>query len=274
MRLACLTAALLLSVPVHAQDAGALRARHTALQAQLATSPFGRPLHVESTLNGGTHKGDIHAVVDQPYAAVSAALSRPGHWCDILTLQVNIKRCQASNESLLAFITRKPRHGVGDAHQIDFRFDVPAKRADYLEVLLNAPSGPMGTRDYRIRLEATPLDAKRTLLHLTYTYTLGTMARLAMDTYLAGPGRDKTGFTIVERKPDGSPVYVDGVRGAIERSVMRYYLAIDASLPGGQPLETRLTRWYSAIERHPQLREPVGRDEYVEMKRREAASAS
>jgi hypothetical protein len=268
----CLAAAVLLSAPVQAQDAAGLRARHTALQTQLAKSPFGRPMHVESTVNGGTHKGEIHAVVDQPYAAAAAALARPGHWCEILTLQVNVKRCQASNEALAAFITRKPRDGVGDAHQIDFRFNVPARRADYLEVKLNAPSGPMSTKDYEIRLEATPLDAKRTFLHLTYTYTLGTMARVAMEAYLAGPGRDKTGFTIAERKPDGSPVYVDGVRGVVERSAMRYYLAIDASLPAGQPLDTRLTRWYSGVERYPQLRERVGRDEYVEMKRREAAS--
>lgn len=258
--------------PVLAQDAAGLRARHTALQTQLAKSPFGRPLHVESTANGGAHKGDIHAVVEQPYAEVSAALVQPGQWCEILTLQVNIKRCQASNGALAAFVTRKPRDGVGDAYQIDFGFKVPARRADYLQVTLNAPSGPMGTRDYEIRLEATPLDAKRTFLHLTYAYTLGTMARLAMDAYLAGPGRDKTGFSIMERRPDGSPMYVDGVRGAIERSAMRYYLAIDASLPAGQPLEARLTRWYSGIERHPQLRERVGRDEYVQMKRREAAS--
>ena len=258
--------------PVLAQDAAGLHARHTALQTQLAKSPFGRPLHVESTANGGAHKGDIHAVVEQPYAEVSAALAQPGQWCEILTLQVNIKRCQASNGALAAFVTRKQRDGVGDAYQIDFGFKVPARRADYLQVTLNAPSGPMGTRDYEIRLEATPLDAKRTFLHLTYAYTLGTMARLAMDAYLAGPGRDKTGFTVVERKPDGSPVYVDGVRGAIERSAMRYYLAIDASLPAGPPLDARLARWYSAIERHPQMRERVGRDEYVEMKRREAAS--
>jgi hypothetical protein len=268
----CLAAAILFSLPVHAQDAAGLRARHAALQADLARSPFGRPLHVESTVDGGTHKGDLHAVLEQPYAAVSAALTRPGHWCEILTLQVNVKRCQASNATLRAFVTRKPRDGVADAHQIDFRFDVPAKRVDYLHVTLNAPTGPMGTRDYEIRLEATPLDAKRTFLHLTYAYTLGAMARLAMETYLFGPGRDKTGFSIVERKPDGAPVYVDGVRGVVERSAMRYYLAIDASLPAGQALDARLTRWYSGIERYPQLRERVGREEYVEMKRREAAS--
>ena len=202
----------------------------------------------------------------------------PAHWCDILTLQVNVKRCDASNEALIAFIARKPRDRVSDAHRIDFRFELAAKRADYLQVALNAAAGPMGTRDYEIRLQATPLDAKRTFMHLSYGYTLGSMARLAMDAYLAGPGRDKVGFSVIERRPDGSAVYADGVRGVAERSAMRYYLAIDASLqalsaPPGQRLDVRLRRWYSETARYPQLKEKVGADEYVEMKRREAASS-
>jgi hypothetical protein len=269
--------ALLVSGHAEAQDSGALRARHAALQQQLAGSPFGRPLHVESAVEGGTHKGEVHAVLDQPYAAAAAALARPAHWCDILTLQINIKRCEVSSETLVAFVTKRPRDPVSSAHRIDFRFDVAARRADYLHVALNAPSGPMGTRDYEIRLEAAPLDARRTFIHLSYGYTLGAMARLAMDAYLVGPGRDKTGFSVAERRSDGSPVYVDGVRGVAERSAMRYYLAIDASLgalavPPAQRLDARLRRWYTEAARYPQLKEKVGADEYVEMKRREAAS--
>jgi hypothetical protein len=278
LRPCLLLCALLAPAYAQAQDGAALRARHAALQQQLAGSPFGRPLHVESAVNGGAHKGDVHAVLDKPYAAVAAALARPAHWCDILTLQINVKRCEASNEALIAFITKKPRDPVSSAHRIDFRFDVAAKRADYLQVALNAPSGPMGTRNYEIRLEAAPLDAKRTFIHLSYGYTLGSMARLAMDAYLVGPGRDKTGFSVVERRPDGSPVYVDGVRGVAERSAMRYYLAIDASLealavPPAQRLDARLRRWYSEAARYPQLKEKVGADEYVEMKRKEATAS-
>jgi hypothetical protein len=277
LRVSLLLCALLASAYAQAQDGGALRARHAALQPQLAASPFGRPLHVQSAVNGGTHKGDVHAVLDQPYAAVAAALARPAHWCDVLTLQINIKRCEASDQALAAFITKKPRDPVSSAHRIDFRFEVAAKRADYLQVALNAPSGPMGTRDYEIRLEAAPLDAKRTFVHLSYGYTLGSMARLAMDAYLVGPGRDKIGFSVLERRADGSPVYVDGVRGVAERSAMRYYLAIDASLQAlaaapAQRLDARLRRWYAEAARYPQLKEKVGADEYVEMKRREAAS--
>jgi hypothetical protein len=237
--------------------------------------PFGKALRVESSAEGGRHQGEIRAVVEQPHSVVAPALARSAHWCEILTLQVNIKRCTSNGESLTAFITRKPRDPVDSAHRIDFRFQVSATNADSLQVALSAPSGPVGTRDYEIRLEAVPLDARRTSIRMTYAYTLGIMARLAMEAYLSGAGREKVGFSVVERLPDGRPVYVDGVRGVVERSAMRYYLAIAAtvaalSIPPAQRLDARARSWYAAITRYPQLREQVGADEYVEMKRREA----
>jgi hypothetical protein len=76
----------LIAGPAQAQDASALRARYTALTEQLANNPFGRPLHVESSASGGAHKGQIYAVVAQPYPVVASALARREGWCRILTL--------------------------------------------------------------------------------------------------------------------------------------------------------------------------------------------
>jgi hypothetical protein len=263
------------SMPALAQDAAGLRARHAALKDQLANSGFGRPLHVESTIAGSAHKGEIFAVIERPFSAVVPALGRPAQWCEVVTLQVNVKRCEASDDEMSASITRRARDSVESAHRVDFRFDRVGATADYFHVVLNAPSGPVGTRDYAIKLEAAALDERRTFVHLSYAYTLGTMARWAMDAYLSGAGRDKVGFSVVEKQTDGQPVYVDGARGVIERSAMRYFLAVEAYLDtlGETParrLDARLRRWYAAISRYPQLREPVGPDEYVEMKRREA----
>lgn len=245
--------------------------------ARESDGPFGRSLRVESNASGGAHKGEIDAVIEHPYRVVAPALAQAAQWCDILTLQVNVKRCDASQDSLTAFITRKPRDTVDNAYRVDFRYagTVSAQR---LHVTLRAASGPMGTRDYEIELEATPLDSRRTSLHMSYAYTLGPMARLAMDAYLAGPGRDKYGFSVVDRLPDGRPVYVDGVRGVVERSAMRYYLAVEAHLeslgaPAAERLDARLRRWYTSVTSYPQLREPVGFDEYVDMKRRQAGPA-
>jgi hypothetical protein len=52
------------------------------------------------------------------------------------------------------------------------------------------------------------------------------MARMAMQAYLLTAGRDKIGFSITSKKADGPPTYIAGVRGAVERNAMRYYLAI------------------------------------------------
>jgi hypothetical protein len=264
--LGVLVLVLLISGSAQAQDAAALRSRHAALKEQLADSPFGRPLHVESSATDGAHKGHIYAVVEQPYGVVAPALTRPEGWCQILMLQVNIKRCSVdrSSEALAAFVTRKPRDGIESAHRIDFRYEPTTKTGDYLGVALSASAGPLGTRDYQIMLEATPLDSQRTFIHMSYAYTLGLVARTAMNSYLAGAGRNKRGFSV-----DG------GERGVVERSAMRYYLAVEAYLesldaPPERRLEARLRNWYEAITRYPQLHEAIGREEYVEMKRREA----
>jgi len=261
---AALLCLALIPVAAPAQDAVALRARHVELKARLANNAFGRPVHVESSINGGAHKGEIFAVIEKPYGVVAPALSRATNWCDILTLQVNVKRCKASENALSASITRKARDTADNSHQVDFRFGLAKSSPDYLHVELSAPTGPVGTRDYRIVLEAAPLDGKRTFIHLSYAYTLGTMARLAMDAYLAGAGRDKRGFSV----EGGDP------RGVVERSAMRYYLATEAYLESPQNLDARLRHWYTATARYPQLRESVSADEYVEMKRREALSAA
>ena len=151
---------------------------------------------------------------------------------------------------------------LGNAYAIgvEFRFQPARNASGRLHVEIGAESGPMGTRDYRIVVDAAPLDAGRTSLQMSYAYTLGWAARMAMDAYLATAGRDKPGFTV-----DG------GERGIAERGAMRHYLAIEAYLASQQDLEPRLRHWYAAIDRYPQLREAVSAEEYVEMKRREAA---
>lgn len=267
---ACLPALLCAAVlpgPVDAQDAGSLRSRHAALRQQLAASPLGRSVHVESDTSGNAHRGEIYAVIERPFGEVAAALRSPGHWCEMLMLQVNIKHCEAG-ETISAFITRRPRDAVESAHRIDFKVDVAAS-ADYLRVALGSRGGAMGTRDNELRLQAAPLDSRRTFMHMSYGYVLGSMARSALETYLATSGRDKVGFSVVGQAADGKPVYIDGARGVIERNAMRYYLAIEAFIESPNELEPRLRKWYAAIERYPQLREEVGADEYVEMKRRE-----
>jgi hypothetical protein len=208
---------------------------------------------------------------------VRAALHRAVQWCDVLILQANVKNCEASNsgaEALGIFIARKPADPPDRAYRTDFSYDVKAAAADYLHVALNAPEGPLGTTDYRIRLEAAPLDPNRTFLHLAYSYTLRGTTRMGMSMYLSTSGRDKVGFSVVDRTADGRPIYVGGVRGVVERNTMRYYLALEAYLgtldaPAPERIEKRLRAFHAGLERYPLQLHELELAEYLQIKRRD-----
>jgi hypothetical protein len=256
-----------------------LRARYTELREQLRNSNFHRPLHIDSAQAGDTLRGDVYAVLDHPFKEFSGALKDPSDWCNILILPFNTKYCHAVGgqgaANLLVRIGRRSDQPVEDAFRLDFVLQPVAATAEYFESRLDASRGPVGTRDYRIVVAAVPLDAGRTFMHLSYSYGFGFVGRLAMQAYLATAGADKVGFTVAGRGAGGQPVYIGGVRGAIERNVMRYYLAIDAHLaalgaPPEQRLEKRIATWFGETERYPlQLRE-MDRASYIAMKRFES----
>jgi hypothetical protein len=263
--------------PAEAQDARTLHARHAALRAELADNPFGRPLVVESSESAGEQNGAAYAVIEQPFKRVLAGLRHAEQWCAVLILQANVKNCAAPTPGALAiFVARKPTDSPGQAYRVAFGYEALAADADYLHVALNAPEGPLGTTDYRILLEATPLDASRTFLHLAYSYTLRSSARMGMNMYLATSGRDKVGFSIANRTPDGKPVYVGGVRGVVERNTMRYYLALEAYLstleaPAAERVEKRMRAFHAGLERYPKQLHELELGEYLGIKRRDTA---
>ncbi len=219
-------------------------------------------MHIDSTETGNSLQGDIYAVLDHPYAQVKQAMTDPSAWCDIMLLPFNTKACQANGSQLSVRIGRKSTQPVEQAYRIDFSFSNVATGSDFLETRLNAAQGPFGTRDYHINVEAIPLDNGHTFMHMSYAYGFGGTGRFAMQAYLATAGASKVGFT------------TDGVRGAVERNAMRYYLAIDAYLntmnvPTAQRVDRRIENWFSATERYPRQLHEMDRDEYVQMKRQE-----
>ena len=262
--------------PAAAQEAAVLRARHVALQERLASNQFGRPLMLESAQTSGDLKGDVYAVVDHPFSIVQQSLQSAENWCDILILHLNVKRCRVAGggKTLGLAVGRKFDQPIEDAYQLDFAYRVAAATADYLQVQLTAEEGPLSTRNYRIQVEAVPLDARRSVVHMSYAYGYGLAARMAMQAYLATIGSSKVGFTILEKKADGTPVYQGGVLGLLERNTMRYYLAIDAYLNAlplapGEQVERRIRDWYASTERYaPQLHE-MEQSDYLDMKRKE-----
>ena len=287
-RIAAALALLALSVSpwALADDGGgaaALRAKHGEIRDKLVHNGFGKPLYLESSEENGKLRGDVYAVVQHPFQTVVSGFADASGWCDVLILPYNTKHCHASGGAAATALTvrigRKAEQAPEDAHPITFRYAVQAKSTDYLRVALDAADGPLGTRDYRIVLEATPIDDKHTFIHLGYSYGFGSMARFAMQAYLATAGAKKVGFTVTGKDKDGNPQYVRGMLGATERNTMRYFLAIDAYLgslaaPEAQRVDKRLNDWYSASLKYPKQLSELERGEYLAMKRRETARLS
>jgi hypothetical protein len=265
---------------VQAQDAAALKARHAALQDKLANNQFGRPLYLESAQTSGDLKGDIYSVVEYPFATVEEAVKPAGQWCEILILHLNVKHCKATGGGETSIVSvaagRKFDQPIEDAYKLDFNHRVAKSAPDYVQVLLNADEGPFGTRNYRIQLQATPIDARKTFIHMSYAYGYGVAARMATQAYLATVGSQKVGFSFTERGADGKPVYIGGVLGLLERNTMRYYLAIDSylasqSAPPAERTEKALQTWYDATERYATQLHELEKSEYMEMKRKEVS---
>jgi hypothetical protein len=248
----------------------ALKAKHADLAERLAASPFGKPLLLEATDDRQRVTGDAYAVLEYPFSRASGPLSDPGQWCQILLLPFNTKHCETSSDApsalaLTIHVGRKYTTPLEKTHRLDFRFAPAVRSTDYMRVELSAPDGPFGTRDYRIVLEMTPLDDRRSFMHFGYSYAYGALARTAMQAYLATIGANKVGFT----QEDGRLVH--GMRGVMERNTMRYLLAIESYLRAQSTAEAErpakmVDDWFASVERYPRQLHELSRDEYVPMK--------
>jgi hypothetical protein len=276
--LTCMGARIARADDVDATAAASLHARYIGLQDRLGHNRFQRPLYLDSSETPERVTGDIYARIDYPFATVRAGLNNPGDWCDILSLHFNTKYCRAASGShgavLNVSIGRKYDEPLEEAYRVDFDYRVAAQTANYLQVRLDADAGPLGTRDYRIALEAVPLESGRTFIHFSYAFSYGLVARLALQVYLATIGRDKVGFALAGTQSGGQPVYIGGIRGLVERNTMRYYLAIEAFLGAlsaapQERLDRRLHAWFAAIERYPRQLHEMEQGEYLEMKHKE-----
>jgi 1-acyl-sn-glycerol-3-phosphate acyltransferase len=267
------------ALALQALGAGPLRAKFAALGPQLRNNQFQGPVYLDSAEGARVTQGDVYAVVNYPFGTVSAALDDPSHWCDVLILHLNTKYCRGSGEGagtrIEMRVGRKYDQPVGDASLLTFAWRAVSLSPEYMDIELDSPSGPFGTRDYRILLEAIPLDAGRSFIHLGYAFGYGPLGHVAMQGYLSTVASDKVGFTPAKPVTAGQPTeYVGGTRGLVERNTMRYYLAIDAYLaalsqPPAERAEKRLQTWFAATEKYPRQLHEMDGGAYLDMKRKE-----
>ena len=220
---------------------------------KLETSDFGLPLFLESFERDDTVHVDVYGIFDYSLSRVAEAVTVPANWCDIVSLHPNVKACtyrEKADAWLLTFyLGRKEYQLPEDTRPVICQYRNVDQQPGYLDVTLHAERGPFATKDHRMRFEALALDGNRTFVHVSYTYSDSVALRLATKIYFATLGRGKVGFTVTATGGNGEPVYIGGPRGAIERSAIRYYFAIQAFMntlysPEEQRFGVRIIDWY------------------------------
>jgi len=267
-----------------------LLAKYNMLTEQLNHNDYQRPLYMESSESSNALKGDIYAVVAYPFAAVETALSRPDNWCEALLLHINNRQCQVaqtgdSTSVVTLSVVRKYDQPIEQAYRLPFVYRKESKTLGYLATRLSADSGPMGTSNHQILLEAIPLPGNRSFLHFAYSYDSNFIAQATLQAYLSTFGSAKIGFSLVtpeavapnsngelSRELKAEPLYIRGARGLMERNAMRYYLAIDAYIANAsgpaneQQLSQRLDSWFTQSERYPKQLHETDRANYLRLK--------
>ena len=255
----------------------ALLADYQVIRSKLSHNPFGVPVYVQSLDQGDLLTAEVYGQVDYPLERLKAALAEPDGWCGLLALTLNVKACihdkHDEHRWLTLYMGRKFYQPPDKTNQVRFQFQPAVSTPGYFEVALSAADGPLGTRDYRIVMQATSIP-EGTLIHIRSAYRSSTASQWATSLYLTTLGRGKIGFSADGVDSDGQPKYVEGVRGTIERNTMRYYLALQAALetwdlPTNDRFEARIQHWFALTERYrPQLHE-MDRAEYLHAKRQE-----
>lgn len=269
---------LLANSPARA-DAGQLRAKYQQIESALKDNIFGIPVYLQSNGDNGTMHGDVFGIIHHPFRTVRNALATPSNWCEMIPRHLNVKACTyrsvAGECRLTIYSGRKFYEKADEVYQLDYRYQLEAKQKDYFITTLTAEDGPLDTGNYIITAEAIPLDETSTFIHFSYSYEHGFITSLAMSGYFATLASDKIGFTVVDKGANGELVYVDGVRGVIERNAIRYYFVIQSfldtlNIPAQEDrFEAGINNWFDLTERyHAQLYE-MDKKDYLNYKRQE-----
>ena len=241
----------------------------------LETSNFGLPLFLESFEHDKRMHVDVYGIFQYPFSSVADVLKSPGNWCDIVSLHPNVKACTSGEQTgawlLTFYLGKKDYQPPEDTRQIVCRYQNVEQHQRYMDVLLRVDQGPYATKDHRMRFEALPLEGGRTFVHVSYSYSDSAALRLATKIYFATLGRGKVGFTVTGTDGNGEPLYIGGPRGAIERSAIRYYFAIQSFMdtlppPEGNRFNRRISEWYDLTYRYKKQLFDLDKKDYLTFK--------
>lgn len=242
---------------------------------KLETNSFGIPLVVESFESDDRVHVDVYGIFNYHFSSVANSLKAPANWCDIVSIHPNIKACtyrELSGDWLLTLYPGGKEYQLPEEKRnVRYRYRVVSRQQEYLDIVLSADEGPFGTKSHRMRFEAVPIDGGRTFVHVSYAYSDSVALRLASKIYFATLGRDKVGFTVAGTDKNGNPDYIGGPRGALERSAVRYYFAIQSFMntlhsPEERRFSMRISEWHDRTARFRKQLFDLDKSEYIRFK--------
>lgn len=234
-----------------------------------------RPVQISSQESAEHLSGDLYATVEYGIATIQIAAASSERWCEIMLLLSNTLGCGANagdkNNQLQVIISSSKTADPTGTTPTEFQLKIANATSDYVNAALLANTGPMGTQNISLRLEAIPLSATRSFVHLHYSYDTHWMGNIAMQAYLQTKGRGKVGFTAVPGADASTTAYIGGTRGVIERNTMRYFLGLDCALAlsteqAPQRFKSMAQCWYGQVEKYPLQLHEMQRTEYLDMK--------
>jgi len=254
-----------------------LNDKYHKVEKELGESPFAVPFSIESFVSKTASHVDIYGTIQYPFDIVQNELLVPTNWCEILLPHINARACTYKKVNgtwlLNIYNVNKFSDPLEDAYQMKFEYRVSALQARYFDISLTAHEGPFHTKDHQFGLEAIPLDEDTTFIHLRYSYGYSSLAYMLMKLF----GGSKTGFSVTGTDSNGNPVYVDGLRGSVERNVVCYYLSILAyldarTISAEQRFEKQISQWYDLAGRYKKQLGEMEKKDYLTYKRHDQKS--
>ena len=228
--------------------------------------PF--PIAVQSELDGDLARVAVSARIPVAFTELQTFYRNDDAWCQGFFANVYVKACYKNGKLLRIFYDNNDEYqDLGDAFQFDYQVVEQTLNNQHLYISLRADSGPLGSEDYRLSIEAEAQSDSHTVLRLVYQSRYGFIARSALFVYLKTLGRDKIGFS---RDQQAQPVA--GVRGILERNAMRYLLALCAYFSNQnavKPLANTLKNWHDYATVFSQELQEIDWSDYQKLKLRE-----
>ena len=225
---------------------------------------------------GGVSEASVRFLIsDVDYDLFVSRLSIAAEWCEFIPLHLNIKACapviRGDNEYLQFYAGIKGYLNPKQASLLELKFKTEMKE-DVFVVDLYAASGPYRSTDINFDLRAIQVE-QGIYLEFDLSSIPGVAAQLAK-IYLATVARKKIGFSVVGKTWTGKDKYVGGQRGATERNIVRYLLAIETyfstlDVPLDEQYDRRLEKWFDATEQFAAQLNEMSKAEYLDIKRRE-----